>query len=148
MPTLALTGVGATSEASHQGRCEFRSHGASINVNTTGVNKFLKLARFNLLRSYRNRMATAPGFLDSISPWTSRSTTPKPGQGKGDDSCSPQTPVKQQSIDHTISHRHRLSLRDYPEDCPKSNVRWFYAVDVRRFWHLNPTQGSNCLIVY
>jgi len=124
-------------------------HGASIIVNTTDVNKFLKLARFNLLRSYRNRMAAAPGFLDSISPWTSRSNTPKPSQGnKGDDSHGPQVPVKQQSSDHTISHRHRLSLRDYPEDCPKSNVRWFYAVDVRRTWHLNPTQVSDCLAVY
>ena len=76
-------------------------------------------------------MAAAPGFLDSISPWTSRSNTPKPSQGKGDEGNSSRVPTKEQSIDHTLNHRHRLSLRDYPEDCPKSNVRWFYAVDVR-----------------
>ena len=125
-------------EIEYQGRCEAGnlSHGVSISNNATELNKLFKLARFNLLRSYRNRMAAAPGFLDSFSPWTSRSTTPKPGQvgdGKGDDSSSPRAPVKQQSIDHTISHRHRLSLRDYPEDCPKSNVRWFYAIDVCYF---------------
>ena len=83
-------------------------------------------------------MAAAPGFLDSISPWTSRSNTPKPGPSKGNDSGSPRAPAKQQSIDHTIDHRHRLGLGDYPEDCPKPNVRWFYAVDVRHFWHLDP----------
>lgn len=109
--------------------------GASIDVNATELKQILKLARFNLLRSYRNRMAAAPGFLDSISPWTSRTNTPKPGQGKGEDSSTPRAPAKQRSIDHTISHRHRLSLRDYPEDCPKPNVRWFYAVDVRHFMH-------------
>ncbi|KAL2842965.1 DDHD domain-containing protein [Aspergillus pseudoustus] len=31
--------------------------------------------------------------------------------------------------DHTVSHRHRLSLRHYPADCPLLKVRWFYAVD-------------------
>ncbi|KAL2783020.1 DDHD domain-containing protein [Aspergillus keveii] len=31
--------------------------------------------------------------------------------------------------DHTVSHRHRLSLRQYPADCPPVRVRWFYAVD-------------------
>ncbi|KAL2857386.1 DDHD domain-containing protein [Aspergillus pseudodeflectus] len=31
--------------------------------------------------------------------------------------------------DHTVSHRHRLSLRHYPADCPPLKVRWFYAVD-------------------
>ncbi|KAL3442125.1 DDHD domain-containing protein [Aspergillus insuetus] len=31
--------------------------------------------------------------------------------------------------DHTVSHRHRLSLRQYPADCPPLRVRWFYAVD-------------------
>ncbi|MCJ1405956.1 hypothetical protein MMC19_000021 [Ptychographa xylographoides] len=37
--------------------------------------------------------------------------------------------LRQQGGDHRVSQRHRLSLRDYPEDCPQLNVRWFYAVD-------------------
>lgn len=74
---------------------------------------------------------SAPGFLDSISPWASRSNTPKPTQAKGEDS-SPQTGLSNQyGADHAISRRHRLSLRDYPDDCPKSTVKWFYAVDVK-----------------
>ena len=28
-----------------------------------------------------------------------------------------------------MTHRHRLSLRHYPSDCPPLKVRWFYAVD-------------------
>lgn len=72
----------------------------------------------------------APGFLDSISPWGSRSTTPKPGQSKVDG--SPKAGLgKQQGADHTVNRRNRLTLRDYPADCPKSTVKWFYAVDVR-----------------
>ena len=71
----------------------------------------------------------APGFLESISPWGSRSTTPKPGQSKVN--TSPRLGFnKQQGSDHAVNRRNRLSLRDYPEDCPKSLVKWFYAVDV------------------
>ena len=81
------------------------------------------------------------GFLDSISPWASRSSTPKPGQLKGekpDERISPGNIGKQQQQggDHRISHRHRLSLKSYPEDCPSLSARWFYAVDVclRRYF--------------
>ena len=72
---------------------------------------------------------TAAGFLESFSPWTSRSNTPKldsnenggyPTDGLG----------KQQGGDHIVNPRNRFSLRDYPEDCPLLNVRWYYAVDV------------------
>lgn len=28
-----------------------------------------------------------------------------------------------------MTHRHKLSLRQYPPDCPPLKVRWFYAVD-------------------
>ncbi len=69
------------------------------------------------------------GFLDSISPWPSRSTTPKPGQATND--ASKTSGLEQsQGADHTVTHRHRLSRKDYPFDCPKTNIRWFYAVDV------------------
>ncbi|KAA6413064.1 MAG: hypothetical protein FRX48_02808 [Lasallia pustulata] len=37
---------------------------------------------------------------------------------------------KQQGGDHVVNPRNRFSLRDYPEDCPSLNVRWYYAVDV------------------
>ena len=70
------------------------------------------------------------GFLDSITPWTSRSTTPKPGQGIGDESPRPRDLADGHGTDHTISHRHLLSRRDYPVGCPPASVKWFYAVDV------------------
>lgn len=74
---------------------------------------------------------SAPGFLESISPWASRSNTPRPSQGKGGDT-SPQLGLNNQSgTDHAVTRRHRLSIRDYPDDCPKIAVKWFYAVDVR-----------------
>lgn len=75
------------------------------------------------------------GFLDSISPWASRTSTPKPGQVKGDKIdeklSAGNINKQQQGGDHRISHRHRLSLKNYPEDCPSLSIRWFYAVDVR-----------------
>ncbi len=71
----------------------------------------------------------ATGFLESFSPWTSRSTTPKPGDGKEKEVDTAKL-SNQKGIDHSISHRHRLRLKDYPSDCPKANTRWFYAVDV------------------
>lgn len=71
----------------------------------------------------------APGFLDSISPWGARSTTPNPSQSKLE--TSPLVDMsKQQGADHAVTRRHRLTQRDYPEDCPKLMGRWFYAVDV------------------
>ena len=72
----------------------------------------------------------APGFLDSISPWSSQSNTPKPAQSRGADSNSQLNPLNQQNKDHTISRPQRLSTQDYPLDCPKATIKWFYAVDV------------------
>ena len=95
---------------------------------------YFALARFNLLRSYyrKGRMAASanvPSFLESFSPWTSRSTTPKAGDDK--ESPIPASALSNQNrVDHSIDLRHRLSLKDYPNDCPKPNIRWFYAVDV------------------
>lgn len=82
------------------------------------------------------------GFLESISPWASRTSTPKPGQSKGEEKPSPGSVAQpQQGGDHRISHRHRLSPKSYPEDCPPLNIRWFYAVDV---WFL----GLRALSIY
>jgi len=72
------------------------------------------------------------GFLESISPWPSRSTTPKPGQATND-ALNTSGLEKSQGADHTVTHRYRLSRKDYPIDCPKTNIRWFYAVDVCTF---------------
>ena len=66
--------------------------------------------------------------LASFSPWGSRSTTPKPAQTEGTGGNGGLG--KQKGGDHVISHRHRLSLKRYPRDCPPLNVKWYYAVDV------------------
>lgn len=71
----------------------------------------------------------APGFLESFSPWPSRSVTPKPSDGKDKETDTAKL-SNQKGADHSISHRHRLRLKDYPADCPKTSARWFYAVDV------------------
>lgn len=71
----------------------------------------------------------AAGFLESFSPWTSRSNTPKL-DGKEDGGHIAGGLGKQQGGDHIVNPRNRFSLRDYPEDCPSLNVRWYYAVDV------------------
>ncbi|PWY93366.1 DDHD-domain-containing protein [Aspergillus sclerotioniger CBS 115572] len=63
-------------------------------------------------------------FFGAFSPWnTSRSTSPQPFNDTKD--------VLQRSRgeDHTVTHRHGLSLRRYPKDCPPLRVKWFYAVD-------------------
>jgi hypothetical protein len=74
----------------------------------------------------------APGFLDSFSPWgASRTSTPKPGEKPASDGASQSGLSQQNGSDHRVSNRHRLSIRNYPDDCPPLNVRWFYAVDVR-----------------
>jgi hypothetical protein len=77
-------------------------------------------------------MAAPPTFLETFSPWTSRTSTPKPGPSTSPDGDKPPagTLTPQQGGDHRINHRHRVSMREYPSDCPPLSVRWFYAVDV------------------
>ena len=74
--------------------------------------------------------ATQKSFLESISPWPSRSTTPRPDHGKSEGVSASAPLEKSKGDDHTVPTRHRLNRRDYPADCPKSSIRWFYAVDV------------------
>jgi hypothetical protein len=63
--------------------------------------------------------------LGTLSPWsTPRSVTPQPA-----DPPKPDALQRSQGEDHTVTHRHRLSMRRYPSDCPPLKVRWFYAVD-------------------
>ena len=71
------------------------------------------------------------GFLESFSPWgTSRSTTPKLVEGKEQETDTGKL-SNQKGADHAISRLHRPTLKDYPSDCPKGNIRWYYATDVR-----------------
>ncbi|RAH49513.1 DDHD family phospholipase [Aspergillus brunneoviolaceus CBS 621.78] len=67
-------------------------------------------------------------FLGAISPWSSpQSSTPLSTTDKQHDI---QNILKQsQGQDHAVTHRYRLSLHRYPEDCPPLSVKWFYAVD-------------------
>lgn len=68
--------------------------------------------------------AEQKSFLGTLTPWsTPRSVTPQPGDHK-----KPNVLQRSQGEDHTV-HRHRLSSRRYPSDCPPLKVRWFYAVD-------------------
>ncbi|RPA76040.1 hypothetical protein BJ508DRAFT_242805, partial [Ascobolus immersus RN42] len=72
----------------------------------------------------------------------SRQSTPKPSGPPMD----PDRPPLQAAKDHIISaHRHRLSQKSYPEDCPPLRVRWHYAVDVpkRKPFEQDSTTGEN-----
>ena len=88
--------------------------------------------------------AAQKSFLESISPWPSRSNTPRPDPHKSDTSNPPAPLEKSQGHDRIILPRHRLRRNDYPPDCPKSSIRWFYAVDVST---RRPTPKTTLLIV-
>ncbi|KAF4536275.1 DDHD domain-containing protein [Lasiodiplodia theobromae] len=71
--------------------------------------------------------------INAISPWGSRNQTPQTHPAP--DAGEPQPPelnLTQQSrgADHTVTNRHRLSLKKYPRDCPPLSVLWFHAVDI------------------
>lgn len=71
--------------------------------------------------------ADQKSFLGTLSPWsTPRSSTPQPSDRPPG---NPDVLQRSQGEDHTVTHRHKLSLRHYPPDCPPLKVRWFYAVD-------------------
>jgi len=70
------------------------------------------------------------GFLETYSPWSSRGSTPKPGQTRESKDASAGPGLERsKGQDHSVSHRHAPSHRDYPPDCPKATVRWYYATD-------------------
>jgi hypothetical protein len=77
-----------------------------------------------------NKQAGYLSGLASYSPWGSRSNTPR--FGPQDSSKKPDEPSfeAQRGGDHSVSRRHRLSLRQYPRDCPPLNVKWFHATDI------------------
>jgi hypothetical protein len=78
------------------------------------------------------RSTTLSG-VTAFSPWGSRSTTPKPKENSDGDGDLAETAKgkHRQGGDHAVSNRHRLSLRNYPKDCPPLLVQWYHAVDVR-----------------
>lgn len=70
--------------------------------------------------------ADQKSFLGTFSPWnTPRSSTPAPA----DRAPNAEVLQRSQGEDHTVTHRHKLSWRHYPADCPSLKVRWYYAVD-------------------
>ncbi|KAI9818312.1 MAG: hypothetical protein M1832_004430 [Thelocarpon impressellum] len=75
-----------------------------------------------------NRSSYLPAGLGGLSPWGSRTASPKPPPNAG--TAGDGGRGKQQGGDHTINPRNRVSPRKYPPDCPPLNVQWFYAVDV------------------
>ncbi|KAG9547211.1 DDHD-domain-containing protein, partial [Aureobasidium melanogenum] len=67
--------------------------------------------------------------INRLSPWGPRSPVTKP-QDTSDQSSGDIGLRQQRGGDHKVSHRHRLSLKRYPRDCPPLRVQWFFAVDV------------------
>lgn len=71
---------------------------------------------------------TSRSYLSKLSPW-GKSPNIVPSKGK-DGEPSAASLQHEKGADHVVSHRHRLSLRKYPGDCPKLRPQWFHAVDV------------------
>ncbi|KAI5204593.1 hypothetical protein AUEXF2481DRAFT_190257 [Aureobasidium subglaciale EXF-2481] len=67
--------------------------------------------------------------INKLSPWGPRSPLVK-AQDASDQSSGDIGLKQQRGGDHKVSHRHRLSLKRYPRDCPPLRVQWFFAVDV------------------
>lgn len=67
--------------------------------------------------------------INKLSPWGPRTTATKP-QDSSEQSSADSGLKQQRGGDHKVSHRHRLSLKRYPRDCPPLPVQWFFAVDI------------------
>lgn len=71
------------------------------------------------------------GGINSWSPWSSRTATPKPPQAQHNEAETQEHTVQaKRGGDHKVSSLQRLSMKNYPQDCPPLAVRWFHAVDV------------------
>ncbi|KAK4548998.1 hypothetical protein LTR36_008771 [Oleoguttula mirabilis] len=77
-------------------------------------------------------------YLSKLSPWN-RSPAVQPSKGK--DGEPEPLRYHKKGADHLISHKHRLSLRQYPKDCPPIRPCWFHAVDVPKR-RPNPAAGE------
>ncbi|MDI1489972.1 MAG: hypothetical protein OHK93_001171 [Ramalina farinacea] len=79
-------------------------------------------------------MSEKPSFLETYSPWSSRSATPKPTEApeskeKSKNETSETLKGNRALPDHATTGRWHLSAKDYPKDSPKLLARWFYATD-------------------
>lgn len=86
-------------------------------------------------------------YLSKLSPWTGRAPTPKlaqaPAPSSEPEAASADLGLKQsKGHDHKVTHRHRLSRREYPRDCPPTLVQWFFATDVPKR-RPNPSEQPN-----
>lgn len=80
-------------------------------------------------------------YLSKLSPWTPRAPTPKPAPEP--EAASADLGLKEsKGKDHRVTHRHRLSRRNYPRDCPPLLVQWFFATDVPKR-RPSPTEQPN-----
>ncbi|KAK3669617.1 hypothetical protein LTR78_010492 [Recurvomyces mirabilis] len=71
--------------------------------------------------------AASQSYLSRLSPWSKSPVVP-PSKGKEGE---PEPTLQQQKgADHAVTHKHRLSLRRYPRDCPPVRPCWFHAVDI------------------
>ena len=68
--------------------------------------------------------------MSALSPWGSRSATPKPSEARETSEEKDGGIGAQRANDHTVSHINRLSLKSYPPDCPPPKVQWYHAVDI------------------
>lgn len=71
---------------------------------------------------------TNQSYLSKFSPWSQSTPTSavKPKESDRESSGL----QEQKGADHVVNNRHRLSLRQYPRDCPPLRPQWFHAVDV------------------
>ncbi|KAK5115787.1 hypothetical protein LTR62_000876 [Meristemomyces frigidus] len=71
--------------------------------------------------------ASSQSYLSRLSPWSASPAAPP----KKDEKVKHEPLLQQQKgSDHAVTHKHRLSLRKYPRDCPPVRPCWFHAVDV------------------
>jgi len=77
--------------------------------------------------------ANSQSYLAKLSPWAAQGPL---------DAASGDLGLKQsQGSDHKVTNRHRLSLRNYPRDCPPLYPQWFFATDVPKR-RPSPLEGS------
>ncbi|KAL2811164.1 DDHD domain-containing protein [Aspergillus granulosus] len=92
--------------------------------------RYISYARRPTVCSFRGFMAPEPPKGTAFSGTFSSKSGSENANGQPTVSAYAQDILlRSKGEDHTVSHRHRLSLRHYPADCPPLKVRWFYAVD-------------------
>ncbi|TKA73436.1 hypothetical protein B0A55_06079, partial [Friedmanniomyces simplex] len=77
-------------------------------------------------------------YLSKLSPWSRSPVVPA---SKGEHGEPEPMLQQQKGQDHVVNHRHRMSLRRYPRDCPEVRPCWFHAADVPKR-RPNPAAGE------